>query len=93
MAQDTSSIDILKREGILDRDENVETVYLTEEETNKFMEKYMLENPDVEVETRYLKPTEPVVQVQEIQVRWLLPDEPIEIVETKKKPTRVNRTS
>jgi len=92
MAQAATSIDILKREGIIENDENVETVYLTEEETNRFMEKYMLENPDVEVETRYLKPAESVVQVQEIQVRWLLPDEPIEVIE-KKKPTRVNRAS
>ena len=70
-----TSIDVLKHEGILEN-ENYETVYLTEEETNRFMEKYMEENPDVEVETRFLKQIEPTVVTQEYQVRWLLPDEP-----------------
>lgn len=70
-------IEVLKSEGIL-QDENYETIYMTEEETNKFMEKYMAENPEVEIETRYVKPIEPWLMKQEIQVTWLVPDEPVE---------------
>jgi hypothetical protein len=50
-------------------------VYLNEEEIDKFMENYLRENPDVEIETRYLRRT-PVEFVQEYQVRWLQPETP-----------------
>jgi hypothetical protein len=78
MDRNSNSIDLFKKEGILESNEKYETVYMTEEETTKFMEKYLKENPgsDFQIETRYLKPVEPVVLTQEIQVRWLVPDEP-----------------
>lgn len=50
-------------------------VYLNDEEIDKFMENYLRENPDVEIETRYLRRS-PVEFVQEYQVRWLQPETP-----------------
>jgi hypothetical protein len=71
----SNSENVLKTEGILNNDEEYETVYLAEDEIEKFMEKYLAENPDVEIETRYIKQP-PVQLVQDIQVRWLRPPTP-----------------
>lgn len=65
----------LKREGLINANEQFETIYLAEEEIEKFMEKYMLENPDTEIETRYLNQS-PIEVIQDIQVRWLRPETP-----------------
>jgi len=56
---------------------DVETVYLEDSEINSFLEKYLKENPNTEVETRYVNRT-PVTFTQEIQVRWLRPETPQE---------------
>lgn len=66
---------LLKSEGIINNDEEVETVYLAEDEIEKFMERYLEENPGVEIETRYIKQP-PVQLVQDIHVRWLRPPTP-----------------
>jgi hypothetical protein len=66
---------ILKKEGILNNDEEFETVYLAEDEIEHFMERYLAENPGAEIETRYIKPP-PVQVVQDIHVRWLRPPTP-----------------
>ena len=65
----------LKNEGIINTDEQFETIYLAEDEIEKFMEKYLLENPDTEIETRYLNQP-PVEVIQDIEVRWLRPETP-----------------
>lgn len=65
----------LKSEGILSSNEQYETIYLAEDEIEKFMEKYLSENPDTEIETRYLHQP-PVEIVQDIEVRWLRPETP-----------------
>jgi len=65
----------LQNEGILDKNENFETVYLGEDEIEKFMEKYLKENPGTEIETRYINHS-PVEVTQDIEVRWLRPETP-----------------
>jgi hypothetical protein len=65
----------LKNEGIINVNDNIETVYLQEDEIEKFMAKYLAENPDVEIETRYMN--QPAINAtQSIQVRWLRPETP-----------------
>ena len=54
--------------------EECETIYLKEEEINAFLEKYLKENPDSDVEHRFIKPdVKPEEYVQDVQVRWLRP--------------------
>jgi hypothetical protein len=65
----------LKSEGILSSNEQYETIYLAEDEIEKFMEKYLSENPDTDIATRYLHQP-PVELVQDIEVRWLRPETP-----------------
>lgn len=65
----------LQNEGILDKNEQFETVYLAEDEIEKFMEKYLKENPGTEIETRYINHS-PVEVTQDIEVRWLRPETP-----------------
>lgn len=55
-----------------------ETIYLPEEEIQAYIEKYMKENPNIEIETRYVNPPK-VEYTQEIQVRWLRPETPNEL--------------
>jgi hypothetical protein len=66
---------ILKKEGILNNNEEFETVYLAEDEIERFMERYLAENPGAEIETRYIK-APPIQVVQDIHVRWLRPPTP-----------------
>jgi len=77
MASNSNSKDesFLQNEGLLDKNEHFETVYLAEDEIEKFMEQYLKENPGIEVETRYLK-RPPVEVKQNIEVRWLRPKTP-----------------
>lgn len=65
----------LQNEGILDKNEQFETVYLAEDEIEKFMEKYLKENPGTEIETRYINHS-PIEVTQDIEVRWLRPETP-----------------
>ena len=54
--------------------EECETIYLKEDEINEFLEKYLKENPDSDVEHRFIKPdVKPEEYVQDVQVRWLRP--------------------
>jgi len=71
----TSADTYLKKEGLINANEQFETIYLAEDEIEKFMEKYMLENPDTEIETRYIDQP-PIEVVQDIEVRWLRPETP-----------------
>jgi hypothetical protein len=71
----TSADTYLKKEGLIHANEQFETIYLAEDEIEKFMEKYMLENPDTEIETRYIDQP-PIEVVQDIEVRWLRPETP-----------------
>ena len=71
----TNTDSYLKKEGIITANEQFETIYLAEDEIEKFMEKYMRENPDTEIETRYINQP-PVEVVQDIEVRWLRPETP-----------------
>lgn len=65
----------LKNQGILKPNEQCETIYLAEDEIEKFMEKYLKENPGTEIETRYIN--QPAVEMtQDIQIRWLRPETP-----------------
>ena len=66
---------ILKSEGILQNNEQFETVYLNEDEIEKFMEKYLAENPDAEIETRFISQP-PVELTQTVEVKWLRPETP-----------------
>ncbi|RNA06631.1 hypothetical protein BpHYR1_037476 [Brachionus plicatilis] len=65
----------LKNQGIIGANEQCETLYLAEDEIEKFMEKYLKENPGAEIETRYISQP-PVEMTQNIQVRWLRPETP-----------------
>lgn len=71
----SSADSYLKKEGIINANEQFETIYLAEDEIEKFMEKYMLENPGTEIETRFINQP-PVEVVQDIEVRWLRPETP-----------------
>lgn len=66
---------ILKKEGIIAANEQFETLYLNEDEIEKFMEKYLRDNPDAEIETRYVSQP-PIELTQNIQVKWLRPETP-----------------
>ena len=57
--------------------EECETVYLKEDEINDFLAKYLKENPDADVEHRFVNPG-PADYTQNIEVRWLRPDTPPE---------------
>lgn len=67
--------EMLKREGIIAPNEQLETIYLAEDEIEQFMAKYLRENPGTEVETRYINPP-PIELTQNIEVRWLRPETP-----------------
>lgn len=67
--------EMLKREGIIGPNEQLETLYLGEEEIEQFMTKYLRENPGTEVETRYINHP-PIELTQNIEVRWLRPETP-----------------
>jgi hypothetical protein len=66
---------ILKKEGIISNNEHFETIYLNEDEIEKFMENYLLENPDTEIETRFVNHP-PVELLQNVEVKWLRPETP-----------------
>lgn len=65
----------LKNHGIIGKNDQCETLYLAEDEIEKFMEKYLKENPGAEIETRYISQP-PMEMTQNIQVRWLRPETP-----------------
>lgn len=67
--------EMLKREGIIALNEQLETIYLADDEIEQFMAKYLRDNPGTEVETRYINPP-PVELTQNIEVRWLRPETP-----------------
>ena len=78
-------------------DEPFETVYLNEEEIEKFMANYMQENPGTEIETRYID-RDPVDVPQNIEVRWLRPTTPdippiiiqeVNVVEKEEPPIKI----
>lgn len=72
----TNSTDnYIEKEGIIDTNEPFETVYLNDDEIEKFMEKYLLENPGTEIETRYVN-QKPIDIPQNIEIRWLRPITP-----------------
>ena len=50
--------------------EKYETVYMTEEEIQKFLANYKHDHPEVEFETRHMKQT-PIKLEQEINVKYL----------------------
>lgn len=84
-------------EGIINKNEPFETVFLDEDEIEKFMKQYMAENPGVEVETRYVN-QEPIDMPQNIEVRWLRPITPeippiiiqeVNVVEKEQTPIRI----
>ena len=92
-----SAQSFMQSEGILDANEPYETVYLNDDEIEKFMEKYLLENPGTEVETRYINRS-PVNLTQNIEVRWLRPITPeippiiikeVDIVEKGEPPLKI----
>lgn len=92
-----ASEDLLKSQGILAQNEQFETIYLAEDEIDKFMEKYLKENPDAEIETRYINQP-PIELTQNIEVRWLRPETPeippiiikeVDIVEPEQPPIRI----
>ncbi len=70
---------------------------MAEDEIEKFMEKYLLDNPGTEIETRYLTQL-PVDMTQTIEVRWLRPETPelppiiineVDVVEEEEPPIRI----
>lgn len=84
-------------EGIINKNEPFETVYLDEDEIEKFMKQYMAENPGVEVETRFVN-QQPIDMPQNIEVRWLRPITPeippiiiqeVNVVEKEEAPIRI----
>ena len=59
--------------------EECETIYLKEDEINAFLEKYLKEHPDSDVEHRFVKPeVKPEEYTQNVEVRWLRPVTPPE---------------
>ncbi|CAF0719934.1 unnamed protein product [Brachionus calyciflorus] len=67
--------EFLKSQGIIGPNEQFETLYLADDEIEKFMENYLKENPGTEIETRYINHP-PVELTQNIEVRWLRPETP-----------------
>ena len=66
---------VLESEGILNTSEPYETIYLAEDEIEKFIQKYIQDNPGTEIETRFI--THPPIEVkQEIEIRYLRPPTP-----------------
>lgn len=93
----SSDLSYLEKEGIIGKDEEVETIYLAEEEIEKFMQNYLKENPGTEIETRYINQP-PIELTQDIEVRWLRPETPeippiiikeVDIVEKEQPPIRI----
>lgn len=70
-----TSDDYLKTQGLIGHNEQYETLYLAEEEIEKFMANYLKENPGTEIETRYINHP-PIQMTQNIEVRWLRPETP-----------------
>lgn len=57
--------------------EDCETIYLKDDEIDKFMDNYLKQNPNTEVEVRYINhPLKEIEYTQEIQVKWLRPETP-----------------
>jgi hypothetical protein len=64
-------------ESVKQETEDCETIYLKDDEIDKFMEDYLKRNPNTEVEVRYLNsPPKEIEYTQEIQVKWLRPETP-----------------
>ena len=95
------SNEIYVKEGILKENEEFETIYLDEDEIEKYLEQYMRENPGTEVETRYINQA-PVSVPQNIEVRWLRPVTPeippiviqeVNVVEKEEPPIKIVQKS
>ena len=62
-------------------EEDVETVYLNEDEIEAYLARYLSDNPNTEIETRFINPN-PNVDfsqtdfTQHIEVKWLRPETP-----------------
>ncbi len=93
----TLNRELYVKEGILQEGEDFETIYLEEDEIQKYLEQYMRENPGTEVETRYIN-REPVSLPQNIEVRWLRPITPeippiviqeVNVIEKEERPIKI----
>jgi hypothetical protein len=77
MTDSSLSTKYLQDQGILNANENFETIYLNEDEIDVFMKRYINDNPDAEIETRYINPpVQPIELTQRIEVKWLRPPTP-----------------
>jgi hypothetical protein len=63
------------QQDLTSHNNDFETVYLSEDEIEGFVEKYMLENPGCEVEERFINHPK-IEMVQSIEVKWLRPVTP-----------------